>query len=90
MGYPSRYMEEFVAKSDLKGTDPAQEVLVEKNFSIYHRNYFCGIVVKNVAALCHCLKILPDQKKKILGNQCQCIFPLNEQTNKNAQWHANL
>jgi hypothetical protein len=34
MGYPSRYMEEFVAESDLKGTDPAQEVSVEKNFNI--------------------------------------------------------
>jgi hypothetical protein len=44
-------MEDFVAESDLNSADLAQEVSVEKNFSIQHRNCFCGILVKNVAAL---------------------------------------
>ena len=34
MGYPSRNMEDFVAESDLNCADLAQEVSVEKNFSM--------------------------------------------------------
>jgi hypothetical protein len=34
MGYPSRSMEDFVAESALNHADLAQEVSVEKNFSM--------------------------------------------------------
>jgi hypothetical protein len=49
MGYPSRNMEDFVTESDLNCVDQAQEALVEKNFSMWPRDCFCGILVKNVA-----------------------------------------
>jgi hypothetical protein len=39
---------------------------VEKNFSIWHRDAFCGILLKNMAAFCPCLKILPEVKVKRL------------------------
>jgi hypothetical protein len=49
MGYPSRNMEDFVAESNLNCTDLGQEVSEEKNFSMWPRDCFCGILVKNVA-----------------------------------------
>ena len=63
MGYPSRNMEDFVTESDLNCVDQAQEVSVE-NFSVA-RDYFCGILVKNVAT-CLCVKSLPPAKAKRL------------------------
>ena len=63
MGHPSRNMEEFVAESHLNCADQVQEVS-EKNFSMRLRGCFCGILVKNVAALCPCLKSLPEAKVK--------------------------
>jgi hypothetical protein len=51
MGHPSRNKEDFVAKSNLNCAYLAQEVSEEKNFSMWHRDCFCGILVKNVAAL---------------------------------------
>ena len=54
----------FVAKTDLNCADLTQEVSVEENFSVLLRDFFCGILVKNVAALCHCLRILPEAKVK--------------------------
>jgi hypothetical protein len=66
MGYPSKNMEDFVTESDLKCADMAQEVSVGKNFSMWPRDYFCGILVKNVAAFCLCLRVLPEAKVKRL------------------------
>ena len=37
MGHPGRNMEDFVAESDLNCADLAQEVSVEKNFSMWQR-----------------------------------------------------
>jgi hypothetical protein len=64
MGHPSRNMEDVVAESDLNCADLAQEASVE-NFSIWFRDCFSGILVKNVAAFCHCLKSPRDQDKEI-------------------------
>ena len=64
MGYPSRNMEDFVAEYDLNCVDLAQEVSVEKNFSMWPRDCSCDILVKNVAAFCPCLKSLPQAKIK--------------------------
>jgi hypothetical protein len=60
MGYPSRNMQDFVAESDLNCKELAQEVSVKKNFSMWHKDCFCGSLVKNVAAFCHyqiCLRL---------------------------------
>jgi hypothetical protein len=61
MGYP---MEDFVAESNLNSANLAQEVSVEKNFSVWPGDYFCVILVKNVAAFCPCPKNLPEAKVK--------------------------
>jgi hypothetical protein len=66
MGHPSRNMEDFVAGSDLNCVDPAQEISKEKNFRMCHKDCFCGILVKNVATFCPCLKSLPEVKMKRL------------------------
>ena len=55
-------MEDFIAVSDLNWVHLAQEVSEEKNFSMCHRDCFCGILVKNVAVLCSCLKSIPEAK----------------------------
>ena len=57
-------MEDFVAMSDLNCTDLTQKVSVEKNFSMWHRAYFCSILVKKVAVFCPCLKSLSEPKVK--------------------------
>jgi hypothetical protein len=49
MSHVSRNMEDFVAVSDLNCADLTQEVSMEKNFSMWPRNCFCVILVKNVA-----------------------------------------
>ena len=67
MGHPSRNMEDFVAGSNLNCVDLAQEISKEKNFSMWHKDCFCGILVKNVATFCPCLKSLPEAKVKRLG-----------------------
>jgi hypothetical protein len=56
-------MEDFVAESDLNCSDLAQEVSLEKNFSMWPRDYFCDILVKNVT-FCPCLKSLPEANIK--------------------------
>ena len=63
MNYPSRNMKDSVTVSDLNYADLAQEVS-EKNFSMWCRDYFCGILVENVAVFCPCLKSLPEAKVK--------------------------
>ena len=62
----SHIIEDFVAMSDLNCVYLAQEVSVEKNFSMWPRECFCGILVKNIAAFCPCLKSLPEAKVKRL------------------------
>ena len=44
----------------------AQEISKEKNFRMWHKDWFCGILVKNVATFCPCLKSLPEAKVKRL------------------------
>ena len=63
-GHPGRNMEDFVAESNLNCADLAQEVSVEKNFSVWHRDCYCGILVKSVATFCPCMKSLPEAKVK--------------------------
>jgi hypothetical protein len=38
-GHPSRTIKDIGAEDDLNCADLAQEVSVEKNFSMWHRNY---------------------------------------------------
>ena len=40
--------------------DLTQDVSAEKNFSMWPRDSFCGILVENVAAYCSCLKSPPE------------------------------
>ena len=58
-------MEDFVTESDLNCANLAQEVSVD-NFNIWPRDWFCGILVKNVAAFCPCLKSLQEANVKRL------------------------
>jgi hypothetical protein len=44
MGYPSSNMEPFVVENNLNCAD------LEENFSMWHRDCLCGILVENVAA----------------------------------------
>jgi hypothetical protein len=60
-------MEDFVAGSDFNCVDLAQEISKEKNFRMCHKDWFCGILVKNVATFCPCLKSLSEAKVKKLG-----------------------
>jgi len=55
--------EGFVTESNLNCAGLAQEVL-EENFSICYKGCLCGILVKNVATFCPCLKCLPEVKVK--------------------------
>jgi hypothetical protein len=64
IGHPRRNIEDFIAECDLNCADLAQEVSVEKNFSVWPRDCFCGIWVRKVAAFCHCPKSLPEAKMK--------------------------
>lgn len=64
MGHSSRNMEDIGAVGDLNYADLAQEVSVGKNFSMWPRDCFCDILVKNVAAFCPCLNSLPEAKVK--------------------------
>jgi hypothetical protein len=58
-------MEDFVTESDLNCANLAQEVSVD-NFNIWPRDCFCGILVKNVAPFCPCLKSLQEANVKRL------------------------
>ena len=64
MGYPSRNIQDFVAECDLNYADLTQEVSVEKNFSMWPRDCFCSILLKNRTAFCPCLKSLSQTKVK--------------------------
>jgi hypothetical protein len=56
MGHPSRNMEDLVAGSNLNCVDLAQEISQANDFSMWHKDWFCGLLVKNVATFCPCLK----------------------------------
>ena len=73
-------MEDFVAGSNLNCVDLAQEISKEKNFRMWHKDWFCGILVKNVATFCPCLKSLPEAKVKRLG-----LIALTKEVSKKAQ-----
>ena len=64
MGHTSRNMEDFVAVSYLNCADLTKEVSLEKNFSMWPRDCFCSILLKNRTAFCPCLKSLPETKVK--------------------------
>ena len=66
MGHPSRNMEDFVAGSNLNCIDLVQDISKEKTFRMWHKDCFYGILVKNVATFCPCLKSLPKVKVKRL------------------------
>ena len=51
MGHPRRNMEDLVAGSNLNCVDLTQKISKEKIFRMWHKECFCGILVKNVAIL---------------------------------------
>jgi hypothetical protein len=51
MDHPSRNMEDFVAGSNLNCVNLGQEISKE-NIRMWHKDYFCGIFMKNVATFC--------------------------------------
>ena len=55
MGHISRSMKDSVPKYVLNSGDLAQEVSEKKTFSMWPLDWFCDILVRNVAVLCHCL-----------------------------------
>jgi hypothetical protein len=57
-------MEGIEDEENLNCTDLAQEVSVEKSYSMWPRDCSCGTLVTNVAAFCPCLKSLPEAKVK--------------------------
>jgi hypothetical protein len=67
----------IVAGSDLSCIDLAQEISKEKNFRMWYKDWFCGILVKNVATFCPCLKSFPEAKVKRLG-----LIALTKQVSK--------
>ena len=62
MNYPSRNMEDTGAEGDLNFGNMIQEVLEENTISMWPIDYFCDILVKNVAAFCRYLKSIPKAK----------------------------
>jgi hypothetical protein len=79
----SRKMEEFVFRGNLNCVDLAQEISKEKNFSMWHKDCLCGILVKNVATFCPCLKSLHETKVKRLG--LIAFIALTKEVSKKAQ-----
>ena len=61
MGQPSRNVEDFVSENDFNCEKLDQAISV-KIFSMWFRNCFCSIVVKNVVTSCPGLKSLPKAK----------------------------
>ena len=57
-------MEDFVAGSNLNCVDLVQEISKKKNFSMWPRDCFWSTLMKKMAALCPCLKSLPEAKVK--------------------------
>lgn len=63
-------MENNGAGGDLKCEGTAQEVSEEKNVSWWPRDCSCDILVKYAAAICPCLKTLPESNLKSFGFNC--------------------
>ena len=61
-----RNMKDIGAESDLNCGGLLAQKVSEKNFSMWPRDCSCDILVKNVAALCSCLKNLSEAKGKRL------------------------
>jgi hypothetical protein len=59
-------MQDIVVESDLNCADLVQGASWEKNYTLSHKDCFCGILVKNVATFCPRLKNLPEAKVKRL------------------------
>ena len=76
-------MGDFVAGSNLNCVDLAQEISKEKNFSMWHKDCFCGILVKNVATFYPCLTSLPEAKVKRIG--LIALIALTKEVSKKAQ-----
>jgi hypothetical protein len=64
IGHTGRSRKDSGAGGGLNCVDLALEVLEKKNFSMCPRDCSCDILVKNVAALCSCLKNLSEAKGK--------------------------
>jgi hypothetical protein len=62
MDRPSRNMVDLLRVI----ADQAQEVSEKKNFRKWHKDCFWGVLAKNVATFCPCLKSLPEAKMKRL------------------------
>ena len=58
-------MEDSGAEGDLNFRDLAQEI-PGKNICVWPRDHSCDILVRNVAALCPCLKSQPEINLKLL------------------------
>lgn len=59
-------MEDIVAENDLSCENLAQGISEDNNVSVLPRDWFCDILMKNVAAFCTGSKSLPAAKVKIL------------------------
>jgi hypothetical protein len=57
-----RNMEDIGTEGDLNCAYKAQKSSGVKKFSMWPIDSFCDILVKNMAAFCLCLKILPEAK----------------------------
>jgi hypothetical protein len=64
MAHHSRSLASSRVEGNLNCGGLDQEVSEEKSFSLLPRDCSCDIFVMNVAALCPCLKSLPEAKVK--------------------------
>ena len=63
MGLKVPSLWKICAESNLYGADSTQK-FKKKNFNMWPKDCFCGILVKNVAAFCLCMKSLAEAKVK--------------------------
>jgi hypothetical protein len=54
-------------------------ILGEKNGTMWLRNCFCYILMKNVASFCHCLMSVPEAKSKV---KRICLIALAKEVRK--------
>ena len=64
MDHPSRNKKDIGAEGDLNCAALDLEVSKERNFSTLPEDCSSGVLVKNVADFCPCLKSLPEAKVK--------------------------
>lgn len=61
MGSHSGNIEDIIGEINLNCADkPGTGCSLEKNFSMWSKDCFCGCLGKNVVASCPCLKSLPE------------------------------